>query len=307
LAGLARKWQAKQICKDKTTGPKWHLSGFVTEFGNGVICTRPDRPPPPPIHLKELDKWYEAHAKGEEVELPPTADVWMRPGKNHDGWWLAEQFWKQCHLAIAIWKHIFSRRWKRLQIVLVPDWSQNHAAMSVDGRDAENMLVNPGGATARHIRHTFIPKEVRTRSVGRRIVPILKYREPLCPSCTQQEEAGKNAATPCRLAFDEHGRKPGFQNIGHKGLRQVLEERGLNTTGLFQPGLIEALQNHSDFAKRTACERAHVTDIFAEAGHLVVFGIKYHSDFAHCERKWMFMKDDIRKDRTGESLEACSP
>ena len=31
------------------------------------------------------------------------------------------------------------------------------------------------------------------------------------------------------------------------------------------------------------------------AGFLAVFGIKYHSDFAHVERKWMFMKVDIRK------------
>ena len=310
LTLLWQGWQEngkeKKICKDKTTGPKWHLSGFVLEIGNGVICKRPDRPPPPPIHLKELDRWYESHIKGEDVELPDTADVWMRPGKNHDGWWLAEQFWRQCHLAIAIWNHVFSRRWPRIKMELVPDWSQNHAAMSHDGRDAENMLVNPGGTTARHIQHTFIPKEIRTRMVGRRIVPVLKYREPLCATCEQKEAAG-DAKTLCRLAYDEHGRKPGFQSIGEKGLRQVLEERGVNTTGLFQPGLIETLQKHSDFGKRSACERAHVTTIFAKAGHRATFGVKYHSDFAHCERKWMFMKGDIRKELTGESFEIRSP
>ena len=238
--------------------------------------------------------------------MPDTADVWMRPGKNHDGWWLGEQFWMQCALAIEILRHLFARRHPRFRPVLVPDWSQNHAAMSPDGCDAENMLVNPGGSTARHIRHTFIPKEVRMRTVGRRQVPVLKYREPLCPTCEKKEEAG-DTKTACRVAFDEHGRKPGFQNIGEKGLRAVLEERGVNTSGMVQANLVEALQQHSDFAKRTASERAHVTHMWAQAGYLVVFGIKYHSDFAHCERKWMFMKGDIRKQLTGQSFETRSP
>ena len=297
-------WQelgkSKRVCKDKTTGPKWHLSGFVTEFGNGVICKRPDRPPPDPIHFKDLQQWHEAWAKGEDVELPETADVWIRPGKNHDGWWLAEQFWMQCHLAIAIWQHVFSRRHPRIKFTLVPDWSQNHAAMSPDGCDAENMLVNPGGATAKHIRHTIIPKEARTKLIGGRRIPVFPRipREPLCPTCVKKESEG-NSKTPCRVAFEEHGTKAGFQTIGEKGLRAVLEERGEDTKGMFQPQLVETLQKYSDFAKRTACERAHVTEIFRLVGFLVVFGIKYHSDFAHVERKWMFMKQDIRKDLDG--------
>ena len=250
-----------------------------------------------------MDQWYDVYVKGTEVELPQTADVWMRPGKNHDGWWLAEQFWKQCHLAIAIMRHLFTRRHPRFQPVLVPDWSQNHAAMSPDGTDAENMLVNSGGQTARHIRHTFIPKEQRTKTVGRRKIPVFP-RVPiqdLCPTCLQKEAAG-NTCTPCRVAFEEHGTKPGFQNIGEKGLRVVLEERGVDTSGMFQPQLVEALQTHSDFAKRTASERAHVTEIWRKALYECLFGIKYHSDFAHVERKWMFMKGGLRKELDGSCL-----
>ena len=301
---LWQAWQesgkGKKICKDKTTGPKWHLSGFVVEFGNGVICKRPDQPPPSPIHLKELGAWYDAFSKGVEVPLPTTADVWMRPGKNHDGWWLAEQFWKQCHLAIAILRHLFSRRHARFQPTLIPDWSQNHAAMSPDGLDAENMLVNSGGQTAKHLRHTFVPKEARTRTVGRRVIPVFPRvpREPLCRTCFEKEAVG-NMNSPCRLAFNEHGHNTGFQSVGEKGLRLILEERGVDTKGMYQPQLVPALQQHSDFAKRSACERAHVTEIWSQAGYLCVFGVKYHSDFAHCERKWMFMKANLRNELNG--------
>jgi len=122
-----------------------------------------------------------------------------------------------------------------------------------------------------------------------------------------QKEADDDFRTPCRLAYDEHGRKPGFQSVGETGLRAVLEECGVDTRGMVQAQLVEALQKHADFAKRTASERAHVTSIFSKAGHRVLFGIKYHSDFAHCERRWMFMKGDIRKYLTGEIHETCSP
>lgn len=265
-----------------------------------MICKRPDRPPPSPIHLKELDKWYDAFSKGDTVALPETADVWMRPGKNHDNWWLAEQFWKQCYLAIAILEHLFSRRHPRFQPVLIPDWSQNHAAMSPNGLDAENMLVNPGGVTARHLRHTTIPKEARTKTVGRRQIPVFPRVpiEPLCPTCLQKESEGNNN-TECRVAYREHGHEKGFQSIGEKGLRCVLEERGVNTKGMNQPQLVAALQQHSDFAKRTTTDRAHVTEIWAKASYSVLFGIKYHSDLAHVERKWMFMKGYIRKELNG--------
>ena len=57
-AFLLQAWQhkaaPKKRCKSKSTGPKYHISSFSTEYGNDQICLRPDQPRTPPITLKEL-------------------------------------------------------------------------------------------------------------------------------------------------------------------------------------------------------------------------------------------------------------
>ena len=83
--------------------------------------------------------WYKAFVGRQFPKLPRNADVAMRPGKNHEGWWCSEEFWMQSYLAIAIFDYAFKPSQPRLTLVAMLDWSQGHAAMSHDGLDAENM------------------------------------------------------------------------------------------------------------------------------------------------------------------------
>ena len=97
--------------------------------------------------------------EGKGPSLPPTADVFMYPGSSdgEDGWWFAEAMWMQAELAMGIFEHVFGKPAhpsSRFRLVANVDWSQNHAATADDALDAEKMLVNPGGKTAKHIRVT---------------------------------------------------------------------------------------------------------------------------------------------------------
>ena len=64
--------------------------------------------PPPPIHLKALKQYISDKREGKNPILPETSDVFMFPGSSagKDGWWLAEQFWMQCELALDIFEHV---------------------------------------------------------------------------------------------------------------------------------------------------------------------------------------------------------
>lgn len=104
----------------------------------------------------------------------------------------------------------------------------------------------------------------------------------------------------CREAYAGHEDDANFQTIGKKGLKQVLQERNVDTTGMNQEKLVEALQKFPDFTKRDSIDRAHVTEIFKSNGHVALFGVKYHADLAHVERFWMHLKQQIRPHLTGK-------
>lgn len=269
---------------------------------------RPDLARVPPITIQQLREWHALYLLDPSTPLPPTADVSMRPGKNHDKWWCSEEFWMQCELALAIFKHVFHNH-PRFKLVACLDWSQGHAAMAPDGLDAENMLVNPGGKSASHIRHTFTEAVPRTRLGvnGSRRVPILLpplHREPLCSMCLALTGA-QQAVCDCAVAYEKFGQSEHFQSIGTKGLKQVLTERrvdikrGAGGKDMVQADLIAALQAFPDFAKRNLITRAYVTEIFKAAGHIALFGVKYHCDLAPIERMWMFIKADVRRHLDG--------
>lgn len=304
---LLQAWQhndaPKKQCKSKSTGPKLHYASFVVEYGNGTICLRPDQPRKVPLTLKQLRTWHALWSAGYNVPLPPTADVSMRPGKNHEMWWCSEEFWMQCDLAIAIFRHVFFNE-PRFKLVACLDWSQGHAAMAADGLDAENMLVNPGGKSASHLRHTFTEEQPRTRLVGNRRVPVFRQaREALCSSCHALNVAQK-AVCNCQVAHDKHGHMATFQSIGTKGLKQVLTERKVNIKkpsgkDMVQAELVEELQKFPDFEKRNLITRAYVTELFKAAGQIALFGVKFHCDLAPIERMWMFIKAQVRKNLDG--------
>ena len=202
-----------------------------------------------------------------------------------------------CMAMHAIFDYVFKPSQPRLTLVAMLDWSQGHAAMSHDRLDAENMLVNPGGITAHHIKATRTPQPPVTYNVmpsGRQIPVYSKpwpKRAPECHSCSKKSPAD---TCSCREANDEASRRgindSDFQTIGDKGLKQVLVERNCDVTGKNQGELVTMLQEFSDFAKRTAITRAHVTEIFKANKHVALFGVIYHADLAHVERQWMFIK-----------------
>lgn len=102
----------------------------------------------------------------------------------------------------------------------------------------------------------------------------------------------------CRAAY-EASSDPDFQSVGFKGLKIMCGERGKLKAGMHQPELIAALQQCEDFAVKHLADRAYVTEYLAKAGHLCLFGTKYHAELMWIERKWMHLKRFIRGDLDG--------
>ena len=113
----------------------------------------------------------------------------------------------------------------RLTLVAMLDWSQGHAAMSHDGLDAENMLVNPGGITAHHNKATRTPQPPVTYNVmpsGRRIPVYSKpwpKRAPKCHLCSKKSPAD---TCSCREANDEASRR-GINNSDFQKCHMFVE------------------------------------------------------------------------------------
>ena len=276
----------KKMCMDKSEGPSHHYSCYTVEWGNGCICLDPEGPPPLPISIQELRQWHEKWRLGIDVELPATADVSMDPGAppKKQGWWKSPEFWMQTDLACCIFRTVFGPpKESRFIFVAHLDWSQGHAAMAPDSLNAENMLVGTGGKTATHIRSTSWPYKVNGHNMS---IPRALLCQPGCEKCTKEYEQYGKPGSP---DYD-----PNFQSVGVKGLAVVLEERGLLETGWHHPEMLLALQKCSDFQKRDLIGRAHVTAQMEGYGYIALFGVKYHAELAHNERKWMMVKRAIR-------------
>ena len=176
------------------------------------------------------------------------------------------------------------------------DWSQNHAASAPDAHDARKMLVGNTGSSAKHVRSTCYP------------VPISKVRG-VSVAVPRALECRLNCAE-CRAAREGHtvglgGEKipnstnPNWQAIGKKGLWIVCEERGkqmYNANGKrkVQEELVLMLEQDDDFSPKLLHEKSHVFEMMRDRGHCALFGVKYHAELAHVERKWMWLKNKIR-------------
>lgn len=76
-----------------------------------------------------------------------------------------------------------------------------------------------------------------------------------------------------------------------KGMRQVLEERGINTERMKAEDLRTVLANHEDF--RT--EKTVIENFLIESGHKVLFLPKFHCELNPIERVWGQAKVFTRK------------
>ena len=298
------KEKGKQSCVDKTDGPSLHVAGYSCEWGNVCVCLCPSEPPPYPISLDELRVWHAAWLEAKlglvpKPELPRTADVWMYPGKSFFarcdlisfiagsgkgkmGWWTSTDVWAQADLACEIFQAVFGEATKsRFKFCPCYDWSQNHAAKAPDANDAESMNVSSGGQQP-HQRHTFIPEMFRPDG------SVVPRRIRCVPGCQK-----------CQDAYDKVAKKlsqhlKNFQSIGVKGLTIVNTERGIFRHGMKQEDQVKALMQCSDFSEKKAHERAHIYELFRARGYFALFGVKYHAELAHIERKWMYLKRFIR-------------
>ena len=281
----------KKYCMDKSEGPSHHHACFTVEWGNGCICLDPEGPPPLPIPICELRDWHEKWKLGIDVELPQTADVSMDPGAppKKQGWWKSPEFWMQIDLACIIFRTVWGDpKESRFRLVAHLDWSQGHAAMSPTALNAEKMLVGTGGKTATHLQSTSWPFTVNGHKMS---IPRAALCQPNCEQCTKEFNKFGKADSP---DFD-----PNWQSIGVKGLAVVLRERGLLQSGWHHPEMLAELQKCSDFTKKDLIGRAAVTTQMVNYGYTALFGVKYHAELAHIERKWMMLKRAIRTNLDG--------
>ena len=71
-----------------------------------------------------------------------------------------------------------------------------------------------------------------------------------------------------------------------KGLKLVLEERGIDTAGMKKQEMIENLSRHEDFTRQTTI----LGDFFSEKGHVCLFLPKYHCELNPIECCWCHSK-----------------
>ena len=232
--------------------------------------------------MHEMQAYIRMKREGKEPSLPSTADVFMYPGSSDgkDGWWLAEAMWMQAELAMDIFEHVFGKPGaSRFRFVANVDWSQNHAATADDALDAEKMLVNTGGKTAKHIRVTHYP-----------------WREGQPP---RSLICNKTGCLQCENYLVPFMTDSSLQTIGVKGLKMVRRERGL-PPGKNQADNVSALQRCEDFSPKFKHDKAYLNEMMKARGHVCLFGVKFHAELAHIERFWMWLKQKIRGRLTGK-------
>ena len=98
-----------------------------------------------------------------------------------------------------------------------------------------------------------------------------------------------------------------------KGMKLVLQEKGVNTQGMNAAKMRETLNKYEDFANK----RSLLEEIVESRGHLCMFYPKYHCEFNPIERCWCHAKKHTRAHATGfmlrlrktvhEGLDSCTP
>jgi transposase len=71
-----------------------------------------------------------------------------------------------------------------------------------------------------------------------------------------------------------------------KGLKMVLEERGMSTVGKSADWMRKSLGEHSDFKN----EKSMVERMLVEKGHIPCFLPKFHPELKPIERVWAQLK-----------------
>jgi hypothetical protein len=142
----------------------------------------------------------------------------------------------------------------RKKIVMLYDHSSVHRCMADDALNAKKMNLSPGGM------------------------------QPLMRSTVY-------CGVPQEMVFPiDHSTHPGQA----KGLRAVLEERGVNTSQMKKETLVEILASHDDFKN----ERCKLEKIHEAKGVKCMFLPKFHCEFNPAELIWALSKRFCRANCT---------
>ena len=134
------------------------------------------------------------------------------------------------------------------------DWSQGHVGLPNDALDATVMTCKQGGAHA-HLRHTFW-----TQPPGKSSTPRAVECEPGCAEC--------------RASYAPHGKEPGYQSDGRKGLYKFTAEQGVNNPKKMKmEELMKTLQSHNNFKPKMTAETSTVYELMQDHGHFAFFEV----------------------------------
>ena len=71
-----------------------------------------------------------------------------------------------------------------------------------------------------------------------------------------------------------------------KEMKMILEERGVNTSGMKKEDMRKVLASHSDFCN----EKSRIEKILIAQGHIPIFLPKFHPELNPIERVWAQLK-----------------
>eukprot|EP00733_Pompholyxophrys_punicea_P000710 Pompholyxophrys_punicea_v1_NODE_243_length_2578_cov_4.304003.p1 type:complete len:731 gc:universal NODE_243_length_2578_cov_4.304003:2318-126(-) len=122
---------------------------------------------------------------------------------------------------------------------------------------------------------------------------------------TKKPEDGLNASA---MNVNPLGKQPIFRNtvwngrpqvIGNRGLRAVLQERGLYQPGMVQADMVRVLSECEDFKNQITIVE-EVLQTFGKLPHRVLWLPKFHAELNCIEMKWAVGKGRARKRCTGK-------
>ncbi len=206
--------------------------------------------------VTEVDGWLrltdEEYQKAKRINphIQKEARVTLEYGEARDGWWVSDKFLKQMDVALDI---VDAKYPKELYTcVFLIDHAPSHMKMGDDALCVQNMNVNPGGKKL-ILRDTSFTDN--TGQVQQQSMYVMK----------------DGVKVP-------------------KGMKLVLEERGIDTKGMISDSMAAVLSQHSDFKY----EKPVVQRKIESRGHLCFFSPKFHCELKPIEQCWGFSKRETR-------------
>ena len=270
----------------KNKGSARHLAGLMMEVGNGRLSMDYDKPPQQGgiTELKKLEEFNEALEKGLDPVIPRHADVGMRPGKAHEGYWLGKHKCMQMHLLGSIFNVVFNTsldlscdiRVSELEAALEATRAANDGQLPYEmvlqlDRSQQHLMARDGGLNAKKMR-----KGRGYEDANPHIRSSVWPRQPV--DIRQENCRADGSCEKCKAELAEykekHGNSDDFQAIGWKGLAMLASERGTPNAAAFNvEQLVEIVEAYEDFRDEVSAVEA----VLNSHGHRAIIGAECHS------------------------------